>query len=247
MSMDLDRFCSIFLAVNIFSIKSKLPQDVSFHKICDLCERDENNLVEVKFFQLPAEVRKILPELFSVEKSSIFQEVWRQFGKKAQADRQNDETQKVHLTLSDVVNKVWKQAFQTWNKLVEHVMDGSATLKEIDKHFESFKGRTEELKEELHAVFSLIQEKCAPQGRATKSKLATTVKQRVTQIQRYQQLHQYASAADTIWDFKEAMAFSGDFKVIEDLRNQVDTFFFFYYLNCGFRNEREERYYYRNS
>ena len=52
-------------------------------------------------------------------------------------------------------------------------------------------------------------------------KLNEIVRERVAQIQRYQQLYQYSNAADTIWEFKEAMGFTGNFKVVEDLRNQV--------------------------
>ena len=51
--------------------------------------------------------------------------------------------------------------------------------------------------------------------------LKKTFRERLAQIESYQHLHQYSSAADTVWEFKEAMGFTGDFKVIEDLRNQV--------------------------
>ena len=51
--------------------------------------------------------------------------------------------------------------------------------------------------------------------------LKKTFGERLAQIESYQHLHQYSSAADTVWVFKEAMGFTGEFKVIEDLRNQV--------------------------
>jgi len=211
-----------FSTVNIAITKDKSLQDVSCYPISDLCERKGEKKIEVTFFKLPSVAKEVISPLHHVKKSSTFQDLWTQYGKKAQAARKNDETKKPHLSISEVVENIWKPAFQDWNQHAASSMDGTISLGNVDKLFGTYKNRKKELERELLCMFELSQ--IQPASRA--KKLQTTATERVNQIQRYQQLGQYASAADTIWDFKEAMGFTGDFKVIEDLRNQVSKFMF---------------------
>ena len=211
-----------FSTVNIAIIKEKSCQDVSFSQIRHLCERKDEKQLEVTFFKLPSVAKEIISPLHYVQESSTFQDLWTQYGKKAQAARKNDETRKPQLSISEVVEQVWKPAFQDWNQHAASTMDGTISLGNVDKLFDSYKNRKKDLERELLCMFELSQAQPAVRVK----KLETTVTERVTQIQRYQQLGQYAFAADTIWEFKEAMVFTGDFKVIEDLRNQVSKFMF---------------------
>ena len=193
-----------------------MPQDVSSLQIRYLCERKDNNQIEIKFFQLPLAVKEILSTIGKVQDSLNFQDLWTKYGKKAQTTRTN-ETQKRHLSISDVVENVWKPTIKGWNQHVASVKDGTISLGDVDKLFDGYRNRKKELERELSCMFKVST------GQTFNSviELQTTVGERVTQIQRYQQLHQYADAADTIWEFKEAMGFTGDFQIVEDLRNQV--------------------------
>ena len=201
--------------VNISEVKNQASMKVSSLRICDLCKRDEKKQVKVKFFELPQRVTDILSPLHEVQESSIFQQLWEQCGKKAQTARLNDESNKRELSIFTVVDNVWRPAYEAWKKLVESAFAGSLELTSVDKFFESYRNRREDLLRELLCIFSL------GELNYRSNHLKAIAKERATQIQRYQQLGQYASAADTIWEFKEAMGFTGDFKVIEDLRNQV--------------------------
>ena len=211
-----------FSTVNIVSIKEKSRQGVSRYQIRELCERKDDKQIEVTFFKLPSVANEVISPLHHVQKSSTFQELWTQYGKKAQAARKNDEAKKPYLSINEVAENIWKPAFQDWNQHAASTLDGKISLGNVDKLFGTYKNREKELERELLCMFKLSQTQ--PVSRA--NKLQTTATERVTQIQRYQQLDQYASAADTIWEFKEAMGFTGDFKVIEDLRNQVSKFMF---------------------
>lgn len=206
-----------FSTVNITSIKEKSHQDVSLYQIRHLCKRKGDKQIEVKFFELPSVAKDVFSPLLIVQESLTFQDLWTQYGKKAQTARKNDEAKKRHLSISEVVENVWKPAFEDWKQHATSAMDGTISLGNVDKLFDSYKNRKKELERELLCMFKLSQSQTA----STAKKLHVTAAERVVQIQRYQQLEQYASAADTIWEFKEAMCFTGDFKVIEDLRNQV--------------------------
>ena len=208
---------SFLHTVNISDMKSKASKDVSSFRICDLCERNGEKHVKVKFFDLPQRLTDILLSLHKVQESSTFQKLWAQCGKKAQTARLNDESQRRDLSILNVIDNVWKPAYEAWSKLVASTLDGSLTLTGVDKFFEGYKNRKEELVKELRRIFILGQDS------SDTRQLKAIVEQRVAQIHRYQQLDQYFTAAETIWDFKESMGFTGDFKVIEDVRNQVST------------------------
>ena len=208
---------NLLLAVDLAFLKTKALQDVSSIQIQHLCQRKDDNQIDITFFKLPPAVKEVLSTLRRVQKSVTFQDLWTKYGNKAQAARRNDESRKQQLSLSDVVENVWKPAFKFWNQRVASVKDGTISLEDVDELFEGYRDRREELEEELSCMFEVS----TKQTFTSTKELKPTVATRVVQIQRYQQLHQHVNAADTIWKFKGAMAFTGDFKVVEDLRNQV--------------------------
>ena len=207
----------IFSTVDLGNLKSKVQLDVTSHQIRDLCKRLDDNKIEITLFQLTPAAKEVLPLLGRVRESLTFQALWTKYELKAQTIRKNDEAQKRHLSLSDVVENVWKPAFESWNKTVAGVKDGTISLGDVDKLFDSYRNHKRELEGELFHMFEVN----TGQTITNPKKLNEIVRERVAQIQRYQQLYQYSNAADTIWEFKEAMGFTGNFKVVEDLRNQV--------------------------
>ena len=207
----------IFSTVDLGNLKSKVHLDVTSHQIRDLCRRLDDNKIEITLFQLTPAAKEVLPLLGRVRESLTFQALWTKYELKAQTIRKNDEAQKRHLSLSDVVENVWKPAFESWNKTVAGVKDGTISLGDVDKLFDDYRNRKRELEGELSHMFEVN----TGQTITNTKELNKIVRERVAQIQRYQQLYQYSNAADTIWEFKEAMGFTGNFKVVEDLRNQV--------------------------
>ena len=207
----------IFSTVDLGNLKSKAQLDVTSHQIRDLCKRLDDNKIEITLFQLTPAAKEVLPLLGRVRESLTFQALWRKYERKAQTVRKNDDAQKPHLSLSDVIENVWKPAFESWNKTVAGVKDGTISLGDVDKLFDDYRNRKRELEGELSHMFEVN----TGQTITNTKELNKIVRERVAQIQRYQQLYQYSNAADTIWEFKEAMGFTGNFKVVEDLRNQV--------------------------
>ena len=208
---------NIFSAVDSTNLRNKVPQDVSSFQIRGLCKREDDNQIEVTFFKLPPALKEVLSTLGRVQESLTFQTLWKKYGNKAQRARENDDTRKRQLSICDVVENVWKPAITSWTQNVASVKDGTISLGNVDRLFDSYKNREKELEGELFCMFKVN----AGQTVSNPRELKKTVEERLAQIQRYQHLHQYSSAADTVWEFKEAMGFTGDFKVIEDLRNQV--------------------------
>ena len=106
---------SSFSTVNITHLKAKAHEDVSLYEIRSLCERQGDNHVEVKFFELPSVIEDVLAPLYKVQESLTFHDLWTQYGKKAQKARKNDEAQQSVLSISNVVESVWKPAYEAWS------------------------------------------------------------------------------------------------------------------------------------
>ena len=208
---------NLFFAVDSTNLKIKVLQDVSSFQIRGLCKRETDNQVEVTFFILPPALKEVLSTLGRVQKSLTFQALWKKYGSKAQRARENDDTRKRQLSVCDVVENVWKPAFTSWTQIGASVKDGTISLGDVDKLFDSYKNRKTELDGELSCMFEVN----TGQTVSNAGELKKTFRERLAQIESYQHLHRYSSAADTVWEFKETMGFTGDFKVIEDLRNQV--------------------------
>lgn len=161
-------------------------------------------------------MKEMVSKLYFLQESKIFQELWRHYGIEVQKARESATTQMACIKLSDVQEQVWKPAFKYWGAFVEEVAKGTVKLKDVDKNYRKFWSREEELEREIHTLFKFRQN-CNSEEKVRPA----TVRERVTQIQRYKQLHQCTTAANAIWEFKEAMGFSGDFNVIKDIRCQV--------------------------
>lgn len=209
-------WCLFFFAVNVTALKKSIAIDVSFCEIGNLCHRNDDSTVEIKFFDLPQDITEVLYPLHEVQESSTFQQLWTQYGKRAQKARMNDEAQQRDLSVFKVLESVWKPAYEAWKQIAVSTLDGSIYLGDVDKYFRGYKGKKEDLERDLFCIFNLDRSYSI-----SSDQLKAIAKKRAEQVQLYQQIQQYASAAESIWDFKQWMGFSGDFKIVEDLRNQV--------------------------
>lgn len=187
--------------------------DVSLCEIGHLCRRNDDNSVEITFFELPNVVSEVLYSLHELQQSSTFQELWTQHGKRAQKARMNDEAQPKNLSILKVLEFVWKPAYEAWKQIAVSTLDGSINLGDVDKFFGGYKDRKQDLERELFCIFNLDHSHSF-----ASDQLKTIVKKRAEQMQLYQQIHQFANAAETIWEFKQAMGFSGDFTIVEDIK-----------------------------
>ena len=203
-----------------------VEKDVSFWKISNLCQRNDDNSLEIIFFELPPVITDVLSSLHEVQRSSTFQELWTQHGKRAQTARMNDEAQPKDLSILKLLKSVWKPAYKAWKEISVSTLDGSLSLGEVDKFFGGYKDKQKDLEGEICCIFSLYHSHSV-----TSDQLKAIAKKRAEQMQLYQQIHQLANAAKTIWEFKKAMGFSGDFKIVEELRNQVRR------VKCGRRSK----------
>ena len=199
----------VFSAVKVTAIKKNMEIDVSFYEVGNLCQRNDGNSV----FDLPHVSSEVLYSLHEVQQSSTFQKLWTQHGKRAQKTRMNDEAQQKDLSILKVLEFVWKPAYEAWKQIAVSTLDGSINLGDVDKFFGGYKDRNQDLERELFCIFNFDRSHSI-----TSDQLKAIAKKRAEQMQLYQQIHHLANAAETVWEFKQRMGFSGDFTIVEDIK-----------------------------
>lgn len=153
----------------------------------------------------------VLQRILSAHKSKTFQTIWEDKCKEVlRKKKAENEMLKGELTLDDVLNKVWPSSIEKWTHLSQTVYDGSIHLKDVERNFRQIDSE-KDLKEELNGMF----------GETVGGAVDDIASRRVDQIARYRSLQMHIGAAETVWKFKEALGLSGDFTVVEEIRNQV--------------------------
>ncbi|XP_048586969.1 E3 ubiquitin-protein ligase rnf213-alpha-like isoform X2 [Nematostella vectensis] len=201
-------------------LQAKTSEDISERSMTDLCTYPETSTAPSKniflgFFSLSPNFLKMLPRLKFAFNSQLFQESWRRYCKKETIQKkEKNEMLNGRLTLEDVYGHVWSPSYSEWQSTGQGLLDGSTTLRQIDK---LFKGRLkDDVERELRILFTNVT------GCSDNDSL---VGKRLTQIGQYFSLKDYARAADTVWRFKDAVGLTGDFSVLDDLRNQTSSEF----------------------
>ena len=128
----------------------------------------------------------------------------------------SDEAQPKDLSILKLLKSVWKPAYKAWKEISVSTLDGSLSLGEVDKFFSAYKDKQKDLEGEIFCILNLYNSHSV-----TSDQLQAIARKRAEQMQLYQQIHQLANAAETIWELKQAMGFSGGFKIVKELRNQV--------------------------
>ena len=97
-----------------------------------------------------------------------------------------------------------------WNRIIS----GQISLKEIEERFDRFREHPKSLDVEIKTASTCFSDE---------EDIETVLHRRIRQIRQCQKLTECSEAAQTILDFQEAMGLEGDFRVLEDLRDQVNA------------------------
>ena len=116
------------------------------------------------------------------------------------------------LSVDEVVELVWVPSNERLQSLQKRFLNGTISFEEIDKLFQVFKD-SEDLAKEMRLLIL----KNESQVKASEDKM----KKRIEQIERYYKLRNCIDAVWVILELKEGLNLHGDFRLVEDVRNQV--------------------------
>lgn len=161
----------------------------------------------VTYFMLDQDIRKMAEVLYTFQDSRLFNACWE---KEAQlvADEMGEEH--IMATPEMIHEDIFTPAYEKYKKIYTYLKDGHITLAQIDDLFGDYKGKYEELAQQLDIM-------C----RVEKGSDTNWIHQRVQQIEQYHELHLAAASAKIIMTVKETLGLQGDFNALETLMEAV--------------------------
>ena len=192
--------------------------DVSHLMIKDLVQSTIQNrdlVPHVTFFGLSQKAKAMISTLENLSSSILLRRLWIESSQKALNVIGQGEVQKHYLGIDDVRDVIWSPCYARLKSLQVRFIDGNISFKEIDKYFAYFKEHQSD--GDLAKEVKLVISKSGSQGKPNEF----LINRRLNQIEQYHKLHHCVDAAAAIWDFKVDVDLEGDFRLVDELRNQV--------------------------
>ena len=204
--------------MNVDELSKKAVVDVCRLPIKELAQSvvvDGKVRPVVTFFQLSRKAKGMISELSKLRKSTFFQRFWIENGKKALLRISQRQGHKALLSVDDVEELVWAPSIEQLQSVQDRFMNCTISFEEIDKLFTVFKSS-----QDLANEFKLITSR---NGIILEAR-ELIIDQRIGQINEYYKLPTCTAAARDILKFKDSLGLQGDFKLVEDLENQVHIY-----------------------
>jgi len=204
--------------VNLEKLSKKSVIDASHVFIRDLVQStiaDGKVFPVVTFFGLSPRAKEMISSLSRLRDSMLLRQLWIDNGEKALRTIAEREPEKMSLGVEDVVEMIWTPTNVELQSLHHRFLSGAISFGELDKLFRVFKDnrKYDDLANEIR-LFTL-------RDSSPVQSTEELIDKRIDQIQQYYKLHHCIEAAKVILNFRTSLGLQGDFKLVEDLRNQV--------------------------
>lgn len=161
----------------------------------------------VTYFNLDQDIRKMAEVLLTFRDSRLFNACWE---KEAQLVAEEMGEEPTIATPEIIHEDIFKSAYKKYEEIYTDLKDGHITLAQIDELFGDYKGKYEELAQQLRIM-------CQIEKRSD----TNWIHQRVQQIEQYHELHLAAASARIIMTVKDTLCLQGDFRALETLVEAV--------------------------
>uniref|UniRef100_A0A3P8YEE8 RING-type E3 ubiquitin transferase n=1 Tax=Esox lucius TaxID=8010 RepID=A0A3P8YEE8_ESOLU len=168
----------------------------------------------VTFFELENEVREMAEVLHMFKDSFIFKMCWEKqaidLARKESYDEhyniEEPEEPRDYLDLNEVYSDIFMPCFSEYDEIYKCLKNGSIRLEEVDTLFKAYKGKYEELAQELDIM-------C----RNDKSDNKQWIQKRVQQIEQYHELYLAVESAQVIMLVQQTLNLQGNFQALQTL------------------------------
>ncbi|KAL7850786.1 hypothetical protein SRHO_G00201350 [Serrasalmus rhombeus] len=165
----------------------------------------------VTYFDLDDDVRSMAEGLHTFKESYIFKMCWENQAKDF-AMKSDDESSALSevpdlLATPDVIYfDIFQPCYSKYQKIHASLKNGSMTFEEVDVIFRDYRGKYEELAEDVAIMCKLD---------STDDK--RWIPRRIQQIEQYHELHLAVESAQVVMMVKQTLCLQGDFQVLEKL------------------------------
>lgn len=220
----------LVLSVNLDKLSKKSVMDASHVFIRDLARSTIAGgkvLPVVTFFGLSPKAKEMISSLSQLRDSIFLRQLWSDNGDKALKTIAERETQKMSLSVEDVVELIWTPTNAELQSLQDRFLRGAISFGEVDKLFRDFKDNQKY--DDLASEIRLLTLRNGSPVQTTEELINT----RIDEMRQYYKLHHCIEAAKIILNFRTSIGLQGDFKLVEDLRNQVCLNFMFHTIQSA--------------
>lgn len=162
----------------------------------------------VTYFELDEDIREMAEVLHTFQDSRLFKACWEKAAKLL-VDEEMDEPD-IIATPEMIHDDIFTPSYEEYKKIYTCLKDGHITLAQVNELFADYKGKYEELAQQLDLM-------C----RIEKGSNTDWILRRVQQIEQYHELHLAVASATIIMTVKETLGLQGDFRALETLMEAV--------------------------
>ncbi|KAM9346074.1 E3 ubiquitin-protein ligase rnf213-alpha-like [Symphorus nematophorus] len=166
----------------------------------------------VTYFNLDEDIRDMAKVLHTFRESYLFSVCWEEQAKLLAAEQIEDddpdpqEAVDIMAPPQMIHDDIFQPCFADYKDIYTCLKNGSIKLEKVDQLFAAYKGRYQELAQDLDIM-------CRVDNSIDKQWIHT----RVQQIEQYHELHLAVASAQIIMMVKETLHLQGDFRVLETL------------------------------
>ncbi|XP_061567178.1 E3 ubiquitin-protein ligase rnf213-alpha [Cololabis saira] len=173
----------------------------------------------VTYFNLSKDIKDMAEVLYTFRESYIFKLCWdehaRDLAPEEMEDEESVEQQEDIMVTPEVIHdNIFLACFDEYKDIYTRLKDGSIALEEVNQLFGAYKGKYDDLKQELDIMCKV-----------DRSVEKQWIHGRVEQIEQYHELHLAVASAEVIMKVKETLGLQGDFGVLETLTEVIHADF----------------------
>ncbi|MEE6521288.1 hypothetical protein FKM82_019418 [Ascaphus truei] len=216
-----------FVTVHISEIQGKHSADLGLLKLNELMSVKKLDSPQLEpgdcmnYYNLGQSVMSMAENLHNYRKSHIFKNCWKEEAQsladrsqnEEEEEEENEEEEDHELSLEGMKEELFTPCFDKYKKIYEDLKNDRVTFEVVDRLFNDYKNRYQELKEELQIMCQLG----SRDG-------GQWIGSRVLQIEQYHKLNSAFDSANVIAKVKDCFNLSGDFKTLQTLLQFADDF-----------------------
>ncbi|XP_072299387.1 E3 ubiquitin-protein ligase rnf213-alpha-like [Eucyclogobius newberryi] len=156
----------------------------------------------VTYFNLNEDIRDMAEKMYTFRDSHLFKVCWEQHVRAFVNEENSDDA----VSLERIHEEIFLNCFDEYKVIYSSLKNGSITLERINDLFIDYKGKYQELVQDLEIMCSL-----------DRSDDNQWVHNRVQQIEQFHELHMAVASAEIIMKVKRSLGVQGDFSILENL------------------------------
>lgn len=209
--------CLILIIVYVDDMEAKQQINIEtmtlndFMEVHPLGQPPSDMAGVVTFFDLDEDIKNMAEVLNTFKDSYIFKVCWEKQAKdlatSERDDEDPDESGVVDIMASPEIihNDIFQPCYADYTEIYSCLKNGSIRLGEVDRLFKAYKGKYQELTQDLEIMCRVDHSK------------ENWIPMRVQQIEQYHELHLAVAAAQIIMMVKRILCPQGDFRVLQTL------------------------------